>query len=267
MTLPNDSKSSVVTPAKDVDITGARGLLGRNRGALKKHADNKFSWRALMFLGAAFAVPVVWILMLSDATKPHVRSTPTVLSGASALVTPVVTIPAGALVFSTSTPFPAARGVVTVMPRSGAADLAATSTPGAGAAAVVTAAPSPTFTPTFTSSPFPGSFWVAVTLIDPDASASNCYPGRYGNNRCNTLTASGVDWRLLYGRGAGCPESLPLGSEVVTESGAVYVCIDRTPKVCRDQVCPIYVFFPAGDDPGSRALFERAYSRSVSQIQ
>lgn len=262
----SDSKSSVViAPVKDADITGARGLLGKNRGALKKHADNKFSWRALMFLAAGLAVPVIWLLMLNDATKPHVRVTPTALSGASALVTPVMTIPAGALVFVTSTPFPAGRGVVTVMPRS-AADLVATSTPGA-AVIVVTAAPSPTLTPTFTPSPFPGSFWVAVTLIDPDASASNCYPGRYGNNRCNTLTASGVDWRLLYGRGAGCPESLPLGAEVVTESGAVYVCIDRTPKVCRDQVCPIYVFFPAGDDPGSRALFERAYSRSVSQVQ
>ncbi len=256
--LLSESKLPSDTPTLSGAKTGAVTLLGKNTGAVKKHTDNKFQVRALIFFLGFLAVPFVWFYLMNDATKPKPRATyPSAVDGRSASATPVIYAAGDSLAprsAGQTVTQAAAPVVVTVL---ALAPVAPTAVP-----PTVEPTLTPTRTATFTATPFPASFWVSVDPIWPDSSSRWC-GGRYVNGQCLASVASGADWRLLSGRGAACPPSMALGSEIITESGAVYLCIDRARRVCADQVCPIYLYVKQSDPKLAR--FERAYSRLVGK--
>lgn len=107
----------------------------------------------------------------------------------------------------------------------------------------------PTFTPTATftptSTPFPVAFVVNVSAIWPKSSF---------------ITASGVDYRTLAGRGAACPSRFPFGSEIVLANGRRFTCIDRGRLQCYDKICQVRVF---SQSPVSE--FQPAYAVEISR--
>lgn len=243
-----------------VEGGGARGLLGKRTGNVKKHADNKLSLRALLMLAALVAVPVIWLGALNDATKP--KPTPTAVSwGAPVTVAAadVAAAPPMAGLLQTSTP--GRLSGETPAPTAAPVVMVVTATP-------LPALPTETLLPTETPTPAPTAtptraweLWIAVAPIWPDDGPRFC-GGTYQGGQCLAGVASGANWRVLSGRGAACPEGLPLGAELVLQGGPSLLCIDRSRKVCTDNICPVYLYVR---NPGEwlGPVLARAYVRNV----
>lgn len=219
-------------------------MFGSGGGKLKKHADNKVSLRAVGLLAAFIAVPVLFLSYANSAAKPIV--------GMSAQRT--MTVAAGGFL---ATPSPVPLSVTVAMPYFVTAT-SVTSTPSATVTATMTQTatytPSATATPTATATYTPSAtptpswaVWVGVSSLAPKAFRAD----------------SGVWWSpggVLDGYAAGCPAAIPLGSEIVTESGAVYLCIHRALKrSCVGDMCSIWVY----TSRSSPDRVERALIRSL----
>lgn len=243
---------------------GLAGIFGRGGGkAIKKHADNRPSLRAVGLLVAFVAVPILFLSYANSAAKPlSVTSRETMTAAYASLSNYRVATSPGFFV-GTSVPTQAARLIVaspyfiTAVPTETPTPSAtatptvtltpsATFTPSATATATATYTPSATATATATATPI-WTLRVAVSALSPKAFRSD----------------AGVWWAPgseLDGRVAGCPAELPLGAEIVLESGEVYLCIQRALKrSCQGDICSIWVYtahaFPD--------RIERAYIRKV----
>jgi len=254
-----DSAASSGAPAG-----GLAGIFGRGGGkAIKKHADNRVSLRAVGLLVAFIAVPILFLSYANSAAKPlSVLTQQTMTAAYQALsgyristsagffvgtsvptqtMSAVYTTPYFITAVPTETPTPSATATPTITPTP-----SATFTPSATATATATFTPSATPTATATATPI-WTLRVAVSALSTRAFRSD----------------AGVWWEpggALDGRVAGCPSELPLGSEIVLESGAVYLCIQRALKrSCQAEICSIWVYT-------SQAFpdrIERAYIRKV----
>jgi hypothetical protein len=236
MTLPSkssdncDISSTLVggaDPARSARPGGLAGVFAGGGGkAVTKHADNKVSLRSVGLLVAFIMVPVLFLSYANLAAKPLVGGSQRLTMTADALLASGI---------PTATPFVFAIGGSA---GGGSFGVAANATRGSpyvigGLPYFVTATlpATPTVTPSLTATPTPSwSLWLAVSALSPRT----------------FRTDSGALWRAggaLDGYAAGCPASLPLGTELVTESGAVYLCVHRAAKrSCSGSVCSIWVY-------------------------
>ena len=241
--------SATVTDASAADTSSPLvGVFTAGGGkSLRKHADNKISPRAVSLLLAFIAVPVLFLSYANNAAKPignTQQPTFTATSVANLFVTSTLSTPT-----PTETPSatPTSTPTFTSTPT-----LTPTETPSA----------TPTSTPTFTSTPTPTLTETVTPTSTPSWTmwlvASSFTPKPFRSTSGAWWTPGGY----LDGYAAGCPDAILIGSEIVTESGRVYLCIHRAMKRgCVGDVCSVWVY--------TSRLFpervERALVRSLSR--
>lgn len=111
----------------------------------------------------------------------------------------------------------------------------------------------PTYTPTITPTPFIAQIWVSIQAL---------YPVK------NAQTLSGINWQDVIGTGAGCPDEIPIGAEIVFSDTERYICVDRYNKIakCDGVYCRIYVFSKQNFTPALRRARIELLSGDIPKV-